>query len=138
MQWPEWFPPGCPPADANHASGTFYRLVGNDPPAPDDFTPGFLLFPGRNFCKRPQPTHGVSRLFMACGLTVFRAKEDATRMKEIVPRLRNKFLAGGELMPDLGKIKHTPHHEGCSHHCWWVPNGMDPTHRFTVIDEEPA
>lgn len=35
-EWPDHFPPGCPPADAHDLSGIVYMLVATDPPTPED------------------------------------------------------------------------------------------------------
>jgi hypothetical protein len=32
LQWPDFYPENCPPAEAEPASGTVYRLVKHNPP----------------------------------------------------------------------------------------------------------
>jgi hypothetical protein len=116
--WPDYFPAGCPPASAVDASGSFYRLVFNDPPAPDDFIPHIKVFEGKEWPETSK-AHGVSALFMACGLSIYRQSEDAERKIKRIPRLKTALIAVGELSSAVGKVIGTPANKD-SHHTWWV------------------
>ena len=37
LTWPDFYPADCPPAEAESASGTVYRLVKHDPARAEDF-----------------------------------------------------------------------------------------------------
>jgi len=122
-QFPNSWPPDCPPADAVDASGVVFRLVKNDPPNPSDFE-----------------THAESgRLPKAdpClrrGLSVFRDPQDAFHCRRILPKLGN-MIASGALQPSDGKTKLTSGRQP-THTTWWAYEGVNRCSPFSVISEE--
>ena len=122
LEWPDFYPANCPPAEAEPASGTVYRLVRNDPPQAEDFLSTWEEFPGRF----PEPTIQIS------GTSVYKDPQDIERLKNRVRHLRNRKTAEGELNSTLGFIQRTKGREK-SHHTWWIPIGAEPRLVFTVI-----
>ena len=122
LQWPDFYPENCPPAEAKPASGTVYRLVKHNPPRLEDFLSTWEEFPGRF----PEPTIKIS------GTSVHRDLQDSERLKNRIGHLRNRKIAKGKLNPTLGMIQHTPSREK-SHHTWWIPIGTEPWFVFRVI-----
>jgi hypothetical protein len=123
MQWPDYFPDDCPPAEAQPASGQVHRLIAGQGPTNQDFRPYREIYPMRKF-DAPE--------CMVCGLSVYRDIADIARLKARVPAMRKRLIADGVLQPSLGKILHTPGREK-SHHTWWTPVGAEPWLIFEVM-----
>jgi len=128
LEWPDFYPVNCPPAEAEPASGTVYRLVNHDPAQEEDFKTPFEENP-RRFKYTPNIKN--------CALSVQTDIQDSEQLKKammkMVPRFKNCQIAEGELNPALGLIQHTPSREYRSHHSWWVPIGAEPWVVFKVI-----
>jgi len=123
MQWPNYFPSGCPYEDSFLAAGAVYRLINKKAPEERDFLSYRLLYPDKVF-NVPE--------CIACGLSIYTDVEDIERLKRRVPATRNKRVTVGILHESLGKMKPTGHDEA-SHHTWWVPLGSQPWLLFSVI-----
>ena len=127
MEWPNFYPANCPPAEAEPASGTVYRLVNHDPAQEEDFKTPFEENPKRFNNKAD---------IKNCGLSVHTDIQDSEQLKKamkMVPRFKNSQIAEGELNPTLGLIQYTPSSEYRSHHSWWVPIGAEPWVVFKII-----
>jgi hypothetical protein len=127
LEWPSFYPTNCPPAGAEPASGTVYRLVRNDPAQPEDFKTPFEENP-RRFNNKPSIKN--------CGLSVHTDMQDSEQLKTVmkmVPRFKDTQIAEGELNPTLGMIQHTPSSEYRSHRSWWVPIGAEPWVVFKIV-----
>ena len=127
MEWPDFYPENCPPAEAEPASGIVYRLVIHDPAQEGDFKTPFEENPER-FNNKPDIKN--------CGLSIqtdIRDSEQLQKMMKMVPRFKNSQIAEGELNPTLGLIQHTPSSKYKSHHSWWVPIGAKPWVVFKII-----
>ena len=128
MEWPDFYPANCPPAEAESASGTVYRLVNHDPAQEEDFKTPFEENP-RRFDNKPT--------IQNCGVSVHTDPQDSEELKKamkMVPRFKNSQIAEGELNPTLGLIQHTPSLKYRSHHSWWVPIGAEPWVVFKIIN----
>ncbi len=123
MEWPEHFPENCPPANSIEAGGTVHRFVRNNPPENNDFRSNRLLHPQQDFGEN---------ICQACGLSVYRDKNDLIRKLRRLPAKRKCHIATGNLNPDTGKILPTPT-QGDSHNTWWVPIGIRAEDYFSVI-----
>ncbi len=121
MEWPDYFPTGCPPADAANVSGPFFRLVRDDPPRGEDFKTNWDL--GREYGP-PCLRHGLSG---------FLTLDDATQARAVIPGFRRRRIARGALTPDLGKLKHTPTKTSNGHHTWWVPEGIIRVEQYFAV-----
>ena len=124
MEWPDFYPGNCPPAEAEPASGTVYRLVRHDPPQAEDFKSTWEEFPGRF----PEPTIKNS------GVSVYTDPQDIERLKKRIRQLTDRKTAEGELNPTLGFIQGTKAVEK-SHHTWWIPIGAEPWLVFKVLSK---
>lgn len=121
--WPSFFPPQCPPSEAEDASSEVFRLVSSNPPSVSDF---------ESWAQRhPRKWMGDCK---ASGLSVFTAKSDALRLTRRIPGILGPgaLIASATLSPDAGKLMPTPR-DGNSHHTWWAPDGFDHTAVFEVV-----
>ena len=125
-RFPEWFPQGCPPADAEDASGTIYRFVrrGN-PIEPQEFLSYHETgeAPNGSPCER-------------CGLSVFRKIEDLRRTlrhlwRNYPRRTYGSHVVKRELSASDGKIKPT---RGPGHHTWWAYEGVERHASFEFVE----
>lgn len=125
--WPEYYPAQCPPEDSHPAAGVFYRLVDELPPADVDAKSHLeLKLEGHKRFK----TRKFSDDCMASGLSVFAEFESAVAKKELIPALRDKKVAKGDISGP-GKVKRTGEDPG--HHTWWRPVGDTGWDMFEVV-----
>ena len=122
MKWPDFYPANCPPAEAESASGTVYRLVNHDPAQAEDFKT-----PWEEYRGRFEPPDIIN-----CGVSVHTDPQDSEKLRNRIGKFRKRQIAEGELNPTLGMIQHTPSPEK-SHHAWWIPIGAEPWLVFNVI-----
>lgn len=123
MKWPNDFPEGCPPGDAQLADGTVYRVVMNNPPTYEDFFSYKVINPHMDYGARD---------CQARGLSVYRVAADANQTRRRVPALRSGMVAEGNLDAEMGVIKDAPMN-GNSHITWWVPEEVQPQSMFVVV-----
>lgn len=129
MPWPEHFPDGCPPEEAQPVSGKVYRFVDNDPPHLEDFISWRKINP-----SEPCPK-GLTEC-QTCGLSVFTTEEGVCSALRRKPFLRKKKIALAHLSSelDLGVILNTPAKgTGDNHHTWWFPSNTEPWKEFQVV-----
>jgi len=110
MPFPSEWPEGCPPTDAQPASGEVFRVVKVDPPTADDFL---------TFQELGKPDSG--KPCEAAGVSVFRDAKDARHYCAKFPHL-GELIAKGSLSSSHGAIKSTPRNVGGkpnSHATWW-------------------
>ncbi|MCP2726873.1 hypothetical protein [Limnofasciculus baicalensis] len=91
MEWPDHFPSGCPPQNANNASGEVYRLIKHDSPTPKDFKSW------REENKEKDCPNGVTEC-QACGLSVYTEKADACRVIRTIPRFKKAIKYSGGIL----------------------------------------
>lgn len=124
MNLSDYFPPNCPPADAQETNRRVYRFVRTNPPTSSDFKSHKELFPTRNFgdeeCK-------------ACGLSVYTNLDDARLAQRNIPGMAKRLLAQCDLEIQDGRIKATPAFSGESHHTWWKPPSLAIENRFSIV-----
>ena len=106
-EWPDLYPEGCPPEDAEETKGVVFHLVSDDPmPKSDLYDTAYhrKSFTNLEECKR-------------VSLSCYRDEEDLKQTRDTVPRLSDRKIARAELAPEYGKIKQTftP-----SHHSLWI------------------
>ena len=146
MDWPDHFPPHCPPKGAKSASGTVYRLVQNNPVIAYDLMSQYERARHRARIGKTRtkfmPKHGTLTPFDV-GVSVCKTLEDAKNTMAIPGMRKSKKkwqIAEGILNPKLGKIKATPAENRDSHHTWWVPKGVHPhcLTTWSVLSSSPA
>ena len=123
LTWPDFYPENCPPAEAEPASGTVYRLVKHDPARAEDFKSVFEENPRGAIKKKTVKIYG---------LTVHGDSQDSERLKNRARKFKNRQIAEGSLNPTLGMIRHTASIEE-SHHTWWVPVEAKPWTVFNIM-----
>lgn len=119
--FPDDWPPGCPPADAQAASGLLYRLVKSNPATASDF----LTHADLGKMPKAPPCLRV-------GLSVFRTRDDVVHQAELFPFLGNQ-VASGEVCSEHGKTKLTPG-KMPSHTTWWPYLGVDRVALFPTVE----
>lgn len=120
MQWPDFFPEGCPPDNARPANGDVFRLISAARPKEKDFKSYWELGRATDSC-------------VSCGLSVYTDSSDILRLFNRIPGLRKKKVIIGTLKPEMGQIKKTANYER-SHHTWWLPEGIQPWFSFQVVE----
>ena len=126
--WPEDFPEDCPPEHAPPADGAYYRIVGNDPPAPSDFVSMYHL--NRNRAER-EISRGRRTQCETMGLSVHAERMHAIECAQQYPKLGGK-IARLFLTPASGKAIQTGGGLG-SHNTWWKARGFDPLGSAQVL-----
>jgi hypothetical protein len=71
----------------------------------------------------------------ACGISVYRNKNDLEKKQNRVPAKKGSHIAEGNLNPDIGKFLATPH-QGDSHHTLWVPSGIQAEDYFSIHEPD--
>lgn len=121
--WPQHFPDGCPPDDAEPTDSVRYRLVDNDPPLEDDFwSEHELVAAGRKPARRVDP-------ILAAGVSVLETPEYAAKVRSSFGAFRAKRVAAGSL-ENSGVEKQTGR---AGHRTWWRPIGDGAWSRFQVL-----
>lgn len=119
--WPSDFPAQCPPSIARAEEIYVYRLVNNSPPKAEDFLSTRQEWPAREFKTEIDKCN-------ACGVSVFRNKNDAEKKKQKYKPLRSKLIAYGKIDASDGVILET--YES-SHMTWWLKTTV-PNKNFSV------
>src|SRR5689334_8667524 len=123
--FPAGWPTGCPPSDAQEASGTVYRLLKTDQPTCGDFETWFE--------KGQQPQYpNPTALCQACAVSVSSSIEDLRQRMARQPDVW-KHIAVGVLDAGCGVMKPTPCKQDRFHCSWWCFEDVVRHGRFTVI-----
>lgn len=122
MDWPDYFPEGCPPSDAVPANGTFLRATKKHQPQEGDFI--------SHYERDPERFREIA--INASALSVYTDVEDIMRMKRRSVGMRKKYIARGTLYAHHGVMKHTPNvaKQELSHYDWWRVRNCDPLSIF--------
>lgn len=128
MEWPEYFPPSCPPVTAKKASGKVYRFIDKKHKSPQD--KDFLSW------KEEHPNEVIQgKECQSCGLSIYISLEEAKRVARLIPKLRKMKIAEGNLVKDSGKIENTPSCNSKDHFTWWIPKNLPkPCNLFYIIE----
>lgn len=105
-EWPDHFPPDCPPQDAGDVDRAVFYLIAHDPPQASDFLSALErgAFKGNPICGRAGLSCGVERNYVES-------------LRNDVPRLRPMHVAVATLKPEQGKLKQTGKP---GHHSLWL------------------
>ncbi len=122
MSWSPLFPKGCPPRQANAPSGTVYRLVDRASPRAKDFLSH----------RQRKPEMEYADMCEACGLSVYRSREDVERLRRMTGLTRKKRVAQATVDGAPGRMLATPRSDD-SHHTWWLPDENNVWEMFQVV-----
>lgn len=127
MRFPEYFPEGCPPAEASDNEILLFRFCQSAIPTEDDFVSYYQRNPKK-----------YSGNIQAYGLSVFPTEEDCISARKKSPFLSKKypFWSSGKNTPERGKTLKTPSKENPAHITWWVYEGVSPHTFFVGCSEE--
>lgn len=107
--WFELLPEQCPPTDAKHCEGHYYRIANGNPATYEDFFSQRKLQPDKVF-KGLEIDECITR-----AVSLFSDKGEAERRLKL-PKFKKASIALVELEPKDGKIKKT---FGIAHYSWW-------------------
>lgn len=125
QKYPEYFPIGCPPMDADLSEQTLYRLCYEHQPSEKDFVSYYLQNP-KKFVDQ----------INAYGLSVMLSREDCFEMYRKYPWVRRYHsIAWGVTNYERGSWKRTPSRYNPTHVTWWVCDGVRPE-TFFIFDKE--
>jgi hypothetical protein len=126
-RFPEYFPDGCPPEDAEPGDILVYRMCENNPANEQDFLSHVLKFPAKDY----------SRNILAHGVSVFIDVAEMIKFRNSVPafRKRMKYTSFRKTFKDSGVIKSTPE-KNKSHLTWWLYKDFQPHTIFQMYEEE--
>lgn len=124
QKFPDYFPPGCPPADATEREIEVFRLCENKCVAASDFESYFQKNPKRYAGK-----------ILAYGISVFPSLAACKSAQDKSPFLRKcQACARGITYNYSGKILNTPGKNNPSHITWWLYEGIEPHTYFELCD----
>ena len=124
MEFPENYPPLCPPAEAELTKGIVYHLVR----APLEDRRNFKSWAHLNPVK-------WKNICIAHGLSILRSKEAAFAMAKL-QSFRNRgqtFVAQADLTNHRGKIAQTGSNP--KHYTWWVAKLTPARMGFEIVAE---
>lgn len=107
---PSWFPPNCPPPEAEDAAGRVFRIVSGRALSEADFQ-----------THHEDGTAPTAPPCSRCGISVFNSFEKAAHRQRLSPRL-GPAISEGMLRPDAGKMLLTSTKSG--HVEWWPYEGI--------------
>lgn len=135
MPYPAYYPPACPPPDAEPARELkVYRSVISDPPSSKCFEPPARRRKGKNWESTCE----------ACATSVNLDLADLLRKRKELSGLRNHYplIAVGYIRPGSGQVlADVVVNRECkdkSHVNWWIQVGYDPSADFSVMNLSPA
>jgi hypothetical protein len=126
VNWPKYFPNGCPPTDVEPADGEAFRFLLSSGLTDESFKSVKEL--------KPNKTYGTRRLdCMACGLSFYRSLEVCKKARALIPGFKNKKLAKADLRAEFGVTKMTGINAAGEHHSLWVYPGVLLSSEFVLV-----
>lgn len=121
--FPECFPPGCPPKDAQELEIDVHRLCERNPICEGDF---------KSFYESDPNKYRFNDL--CYGLSVYNSHNACIAARRKSPNLRNKTVcAHGITYKSTGKIKQTG--KVPNHYTWWLYEEVKPHTYFEICDD---
>lgn len=124
MKYPDYFPKGCPPKEANQIEHIVYRICKNKEVSHSDFLSFYEmgLLPNSNDVKK-------------YGISLDLNKEQLVAMLGMpAQKKRNmKCVAEGITKKELGVSLKTPSARSSSHITWWLKSGATPEDYFKCV-----
>lgn len=109
IEWFEELPKQCPPSDAQHCNGRYYRIAKGVPTESEDYFSQRKLQPDKVFVGE-----GIDECIVR-SVSLFASVEEA-RKRLRLPKFRKNIVVEVELTPKDGVIKKT---FGPNHYSWW-------------------
>lgn len=123
--FPSHFPHDCPPNPQEELPGIYYRVVPSETLSNrENFQSHFEL----NLRPDLEDSEPCSRR----AVSMFGSYASAVNLSKQYPN-KGKFIASLNLNGGHGIVHKSENNKWRSHHNWWLPNGIDPTHYCTEI-----
>lgn len=120
MNFPDYFPNGCPPEDAKAIEILAYRICKNNPITHEDFLSYYEL--GKRF-------NGVN----GYGVSLLVDLKEANTILAM-PAHRRDLIAKGLTARECGVLKQTSSNIRKSHFTWWLYEKAEPEKHFEVLE----
>lgn len=127
LEFPKYFPPGCPPNDSSNEELEVYRYcINSDIVLADDFISYYQSNPNK-----------YKNVIIAYGLSVLLNREECEKGLKL-PGIKKKFkgFSKGATYKDKGMIKRTPTNSIKSHCTWWIYESAQPENYFVIQSSE--
>lgn len=124
-QYPDFFPDGCPPNDAESMEIKVYRLVKGDKITKSDFM---------SFYEEGRDARSPIFPYIEFGLSVNSEYDELKKYWRGSPALKKKFkqIASGLTHKNTGVVKPTPSKMQKSHYTWWLYKDAKPEKYFNI------
>ena len=129
-KYPDYYPEGCPPPDAEVCKYEVYRLIkSSDEIKPEDFIPKAVN----------ESLENLSDDWKICsyGLSVVQNPKDYIKLLEMASGMRSKMkgIAKGCTYEYTGVVKKTPTGRLPSHITWWIYKDYNPHKKFELFSD---
>lgn len=114
--FPEWFPEGCPPKDAEAMEMYLYRVCSIPIEYNDDWKSKY---------EKGQLVEKDFEKETGYGLSCLADSREAENLLKL-PHNVGKIVVAGTIEEESGVIKATPSRTRSSHYTWWVAQGINP------------
>ena len=127
LNFPDYFPEGCPPSEAKFMEIGVYRFCANSTPCEEDFKSFYL--------SNPEKYNGKTQSY---GISVFPSLEACAKARNKCPSLMKnyKYCSNGITYKYTGKILETPSNNNPKHITWWLFDGVKPHTYFVTCGEK--
>lgn len=128
MDWPNHYPPQCPPSEAETAQQTIYRFLARRNARARDFLSYYEIDIKKvQEGKKERPEDWGGKACIARGLSVFTELDHCYEMQALVPAMRKKSVGELELASADGARLLRTRGQHPEHHTLWLPsyNGLE-------------
>lgn len=125
-EYPDFFPDGCPPKEAQPVELKVYRLVKEDKISKSDF---------KSFIEEGRDARNPKFPYVEYGLSVNTEYEEIRRYWRGNAALKKKFknIASGVTYKYTGVVKSTPSRIQKNHYTWWLCKNVSPENYFKIV-----
>lgn len=125
-EYPDFFPEGCPPNDAQPIELKVYRLVKEDKISNSDF---------KSFIEEGRDSRNPKFPFVEYGLSVNNEYDEIRKYWRGNPALKKKYknIASGITYKYTGVVKSTPSRIQQNHYTWWLYKNVSPENYFKIV-----
>lgn len=124
MKFPEYFPKGCPPVNADIMNINVFRYIEGDVPKPDDFLSYYQL--GKKVSKAK---------IQQFGLSVHSSEEFSMHYRKVNGFIKKKYkgIAMGYACINKGVAEDTSNKNNPGHLTWYLFAGIEPSSEFETV-----